>query len=117
LPIKYYPERLFLISLKKLSLKKTSVFYGWPKQKKKKKIGTIFWEQTFRFVPPKDPFKFREALRSTTKAKFSSFSGPKRAFPKSGKFPRKKLQFFPAGQKIGTIFCPKGGLAVVTLNP
>jgi hypothetical protein len=26
-----------------------------PKQKKRK-IGTIFWEQTFRFVTPKGPF-------------------------------------------------------------
>jgi hypothetical protein len=26
------------------------------------KIGTIFWEQTFMFVTPKGPFKFREAL-------------------------------------------------------
>jgi hypothetical protein len=55
---------------------------SWPKQKKRK-IGTIFWEQTFRFVTPKGPFKFRDSLRSATKAKFpfgtecgSSFSGP-----------------------------------------
>jgi hypothetical protein len=36
---------------------------NYPAQtKKKEKIGTIFWEQTFRFVTPKGPFKFREAL-------------------------------------------------------
>jgi hypothetical protein len=53
-----------------ISLKKTSVFSGQrpcvviiktsrPKQKKKKKFpcgGTIFWEQTFRFVTPKGTF-------------------------------------------------------------
>jgi hypothetical protein len=30
-------------------------------------------------------------------------------------FPEKTL-VFPASQKIGTIFCPKGGLAVVNLK-
>jgi hypothetical protein len=25
------------------------------------------------------------------------------------------MAVFPAGQKIGTIFCPKGGLAVATI--
>jgi hypothetical protein len=62
----YGPEKL---SLRKLSLKKLphSVPKGplglvqgkvFPAQtKKKKKIGTIFWEQTFRFVTPKGPKK------------------------------------------------------------
>jgi hypothetical protein len=27
-----------------------------------------------------------------------------------------KTSVFPAGQKIGTIFCPKGGLAVVIIK-
>jgi hypothetical protein len=36
-------------------------------------------------------------------------------YPEGSNFPE-KTSVFPAGQKIGTIFCPKGGLAVVPLN-
>jgi hypothetical protein len=44
----------FFSSVKLNFPEKTSVF---PAQtKKKEKIGTIFWEQTFRFVTPKGPF-------------------------------------------------------------
>jgi hypothetical protein len=64
-PEKTFPEKNFSFSGPKVG-----ACHKCPKgpgpNKKKEKIGTIFWEQTFRFVTPKGPFKFREALRSAT---------------------------------------------------
>jgi hypothetical protein len=68
------------------------------------KIGTIFWEQTFRFVTPKGGLHPVAVIMD------------KRMFPE-------KTEVFPVGQKIGTIFweqtfrfvTPKGGLHPVAV--